>query len=155
MNRNKKTSNKAKKITNGDKRILVFTGCCVLAFVLLYTVPMISNPIRRPNPMPRNYVLNLTPLGTQMDDVANIVEGHRGWIIENILNERGFVHPRPNTLRPIPEERPVIIGEQSIRVRAPAYRPFGLLSRTAVAIFYAFDSNGYLIDVFVWRSTAS
>ena len=129
-------------------------GCLILAWILAITIPMIGNPMRRPNPMPTNYVLNLTPPGTHIDDVVSIVGGHRDWNIARINREQGFVHPMPHTIRPRSEGWPVIIGDKSIRVD-PGYYRFGLLTRTAVAIYYGFDADGYLVEVFVRRSSAS
>ena len=109
--------------------------------------------MRRPNPMPTNYVLSLTPLGTHIDDVISIVENHKDWNISMINRERGFVHPTPHDIRPLSEGWPIIIGDKSIIVDAGYYR-VGLLSRTVVSIHYGFDTDGYLVEVFVWRSTA-
>jgi len=136
--------------------LLLIGVCLTLVAAIAYTIPMIGNPMRRPNPMPTNYVLNLTPIGTHIDDVIRIVENHReDWRIERINLEEGFMHPSSYFLRPRPEVWPFIVGDKSIRVRAEPYRPVGLLTRTVVAIHYGFDTNGYLIEVYVFRSSSS
>jgi len=134
--------------------VLCLAACGILAMIMVYTIPMIWNPMRRPNPMPTNYVLNLTPLGTHIDDVINTVENHRDWRVERINLEQGFVDRRRSSSEG-GWRNPVIIGNKSVRVRVPPYRPVGLLSQTVVAIYYGFDADGYLIEVFVFRSTAS
>jgi len=148
-----KSKGKGRKI-EADLLIAIITACFVFAMVMAYTIPMIWNPMRRPGPMPTNYVLSLTPLGTHMDDVVNIVENHRDWRIWGINHERGFSHPQLSRIPEIRSEGGHIIGDKSIAVGGGYYRPVGLISRTVVAIYYAFDEDGYLIEVYVRRSTA-
>jgi len=149
---------KAKEVLNEsikrNRRTLIIVVCVILALVLAHTIPAIINPIRRSRPMLTNYVLNLTPLGTHIDDVVSIVEGHRDWNIARINREQGFMHPEIDRIRPIPglDERPVIIGEQSIRASAGRYR-YALITETIVTIFGGFDANGYLTEVYVWKSS--
>jgi len=122
--------------------------CCVLAFVMFRIIPILANPMRRPETMSTNYVLNLTPIGTDMEDVIDILEGHRNWHINSPNFERGFRHPLDDS----------IVGEKSITARGhpsgsgfwPAYMPiYGWLLRTTVSIFWGFDEDGKLIEVFV------
>jgi len=103
--------------------------CCVLVlFIAARIIPIIANPMRRPESMATNYVLRLTPLGTDIDDVVEIVSNHRNWSFRGVNYDRGFSHPRPHTLVPMPEERPFIVGDKSVAVWAgdywPAYMPF-------------------------------
>jgi len=132
--------------------VLCLAACGMLAMIMVYTIPMIWNPMRRPGSMPTEYVLSLTPIGTHMNDVISIVENHRDWRIVTINRERGFADPHQGGLSV--EQGRTIVGEQSIRVGAGYFRPVGLLTRTVVTVFYGFDADGYLIDVYVWRSTA-
>jgi len=149
------TPNKSIKKTKKENRLmLIMVSFLILAIAIAYTIPMIRNPMRRPSSMPTNYVLSLTPLGTHIDDVISIVENHRDWIVERTDREQGFVHPAPHTIRPLSEGWPVVVGDKSIRVRSEPYRPFGLLTRTVVAVHYGFDADGYLIEVYVWRSSS-
>jgi len=135
-----KSKEKGRKI-EADLLIAIITACFVLAMLIAYTIPMIWNPMRRPDPMPTNYVLSITPLGTHIDDVISIVESYRDWRIERINRERGFVHP---------EERPIIIGDKSAIVDSGYYRFYGWIKGITVTIFYGFDADGYLTEVFVW-----
>jgi len=138
-----------RKTRRRNRLVLIIVVCLMLALVMAYMIPMIINPMRRPGYIPLNYVLRVTPLGTHMDDVINIVENHRDWRIGRIDRERGFIHPLPHTVRPLSEGWPVIIGEKSIRVES--LYTF-IIVRVGVSIFYAFDADGYLIEVYMRRS---
>ena len=167
MDNNKKTSKWVKKMM-----VICLIGF-VLALVMLPYILMIPNPMRRPQAAATNYVLGLTPIGTHIDDVISIVENHRDWTIERIDRERGFSHPRPHLIPGWPNDmvlppgwilsesrtRSVIVGEQSIRVQAGRHwpfnapLPFGLLMETIVSVFWGFDEDGKLIEVYVWMTS--
>ena len=91
MNNGRREASKEsiEEIRRNNKSILIVVICGVLAMAIAYTITMIGNPMRRPNPMPTNYVLNLTPLGTHIDDVISVVENYRDdWRIEMINREQ-------------------------------------------------------------------
>jgi len=125
----------------------------MLVYVTVHIILMLRNPIRRPTPMLTNYVLRLTPIGMHIDDVISIVGNHREWRIWWVSRENGFVHPHPQEIRPLSEGWPVIVGEQSIRVQAGRYRFNGLLLQTTVSIFWAFDEEGMLTEIYIWKSS--
>jgi len=142
---------------NIKKRVIRCAICFVILLPVLPYILMLTNPMRRPEPMATNYVLRLTPIGTDMEEVIRLVENHRNWRIWWINYDMGFSHPRPNTITPPPQERPFIVGEQSIKVDAgriwPTSTPvMGYFMEMMVAIFWAFDEDGRLIDVYVRRS---
>ena len=141
------------------KKLLLWTLLiCIIALVLSPYFLMLVNPMRRPESMATNYILRLTPLGTDMEEVISIVENHRSWNIAWIRHDRGFPHPQPHTITPRPEERPFIVGDKSIRVDAGRFWPadiqpiMGLFMETIVSIFWGFDENGRLTEVYVWKS---
>ena len=112
---------------------------------------MIYNPVRRPRFMVRNHVLRLTPMGTHIDDAAAIIEGIGGWRMARVNYERGFLLPAPSD--PFGDA----VGYMSIRVWARPYWPgnlpiIGLLAQTSTSIFWGFDADGKLTDVYVWKS---
>jgi len=130
----------------------------ILALIVLPFILMLVNPMRRPEAMAKNYVLRLTPLGMDIEEVVGIVENHRNWRITQVSYEWGFPHPRPHTLIPIPEEWPYVVGDMSIRVDMDRFWPtnvpiVGFLMETIVTIFWGFDANGVLTDVYVWSSS--
>ena len=146
---------------NIKKRLLKIIICCALCCVpVLLVLPyilMLVNPMRRPEPMVTSYVLRLTPIGTDMEEVIRTVENHRNWRVWWINYDRGFSHPRPHTITPYPEEYPFVVGDKSMRVEVgrvwPTNTPvLGYFMEMIVSIFWAFDEDGRLIEVYVWRS---
>jgi len=127
----------------------IFIAVIALLF-LAWGLSMMVDPIRRPRPMVRNYVLMLTPLGTDIDDVLEILENREGWGRIVVNRERGIVLPTAG-------DRSTAIGNQSIRVFAGNYWPsnfpiIGLIQWTTVSIFWGFDEDGKLIEVYVRKS---
>lgn len=158
MEKSKKRDRKLKK---SDKYLLILIACCVCAFNIVWLVILpIYNPMRRPLNEATEYVLMLTPIGTHIDEVIEIVDGHRGWSIRRV-NDHGFRHPRPSNFTP--SGRPIFtVGNKSIIVDAGSFRPAhfrgvrgqGAFMETIVRIYYGFDRNGELIDVFVFRTSS-
>ena len=128
----------------------IFIAVIALLF-LAWGISMIADPIRRPRPMVRNYVLRLTPMGTDIDEVVRILENVEGWTIMFVDYNLGF------TLPTAPNPYDTAIGNQSIRVFAGNYWPsnfpiIGLIQWTTVSIFWGFDEDGKLIEVYVRKS---
>jgi len=131
------------------RETLLIWGIPLMILMLIWVTLMVVNPIRRPRFMVRNHVLRLTPMGTHIDDVAEILENHKNWNIGHINHERGFTPPRSTERSPI--------GEMSIRVWAGEYWPsnapfIGFMVMTSVSIFWGFDADGLLIDVYISKS---
>ena len=158
----------AKKVRKILFRIIL---SCMIALIMSPYFLMLVNPLRRPQSMLTNYVLRLAPVGTDMYDVLAIIENHRGWNTRGINYSSGFRHPRPSTVVPDWRDAPllpsgwtltewnnVMVGDKSIRVRGrhwPASYPVvGLLMNTVVTIYWGFDADGKLIEVFVTQSSA-
>ena len=98
----------------------------VLALVLVVVIPLRTNHLRWSQEKIRNYVLELTPLGTSMEDVITVIEGNKKW------KEHRIIHEWENVSISSP-----IIGEKAIFVNAGTYRSFYLylfLVNTSVGI---------------------
>lgn len=131
---------------NTKRKLLVAIG---IALILIWVIAMIANPIRRPRFMVRHYVLRLTPMGTHIGDVIEILENNKQEWSVVISYEHGFVLPTAPT-------HEYTTGEMSIRVFAGRYWPsnwpiMGLLMETTVSIFWGFDEDGNLTDIYVWK----
>jgi len=101
--------------------------------------------------MVRNHILRLTPIGTNMNDVIEVIDANENWRIWQISYEWGFEHPRGSVIDP------VFIGDKFIRVYAGRYWPAmvpvgGFLMETSVSIFWGFDEDGELIEVSVLKA---
>jgi len=124
-----------------------------LTIIMLATVmPMLTTPIRRPTNMVRRYILRITPIGTNINDVITIIENRGDWGTHSVDLERGFI-PGSGARPPLePDLRITVIGDMSIRVRIGGYRAWYkmlFLSVTDIGVFWGFDEDGNLIDVHV------
>ena len=134
---------------------LLLITILLIAILAELLVPVVLNPMRRPAPMIRNHVLRLAPIGTCIEDVIEIVENNERWGAPIINRESGFSHPRgivPDW--PVGELRAVsIVGNQNIRTSAERYSNWLirllLLGERSVRIFWGFDEDGKLIEVYV------
>ena len=133
------------------RKIIMIIFALIALIVLIPYILMIPNPMRRPLRMATNYVLRLTPIGMDMEAVIDILEGHRNWHINSPNFERGFSHPLHASGN--------MVGVKSITAFGGSYWPapmpvplYGWLFRTEVSIFWGFDEDGRLIDVWVRQS---
>jgi len=44
----------------------------LVTVILLIAIPMVINPMQRPEGMLRDYILRMTPIGTSIDDVIEV-----------------------------------------------------------------------------------
>ena len=119
--------------------LLLLTIVILSPFVL-----MIPNPMRRPQDMARNYILRLTPLGTHIYDVVEIME-RNGYGRLNVNFNSGFPAPPP---REYPNAR---IGVMSASIGMGNYYLtwYRWFHTTEVGVRWGFDEDGKLIDVYV------
>lgn len=104
--------------------------------------------------MLRNYILGHTPPGTHFDDVIAFAEGRDDWVRIGGSRERGYM------VRSVPRRgwaahggRPVI-GEMHVTAymgRMRAWYGLCYLLPVDVHAAWAFDTDGNLIDVFIFR----
>lgn len=114
----------------------------LVLLVVIGTIMLITNPLLRSEEKIRGKLLDSTPIGTKMDDVIKFIESNKKWKVAWISYEHGFNHQRL-----IPRK---IIGEKSIRVEMGEYRFFLTAS---VTVFWGFDENSELVDIWVWKTT--
>jgi len=108
-----------------------------------------SNPLRRSNEEIRESILELTPIGTSMDEVLNTIETNTEWereyMNENTGYSMNFGRPSFPSSFDISENRE-IIGVKSIRVTIGTYSGS---FKTYVIVYWGFDENSTLIDLAV------
>ena len=126
----------------------------LLIFITLVTfIPMLITPSRRPVDMVRNYILRITPLGTNIEDVIKAIESRDDWGMAFIDYERGFY--RETATRPPPpgtEPRHTVIGKMRVSVNIGRYRSWHDLfffDEIGVSVTWGFDGDGNLIEVHV------
>jgi hypothetical protein len=124
----------------------------VYGALLLWVITLFSNPLRKSETYIREYLLKLTPLGTDMDDVIDIIKAKNKWKIFYVDNSIGYYlspNGRPSEgARVYPETS--IVGKKSIRVVLGIY---GLVFKTGVSAYYGFDEMNLLIEISIKKDT--
>ena len=143
--------------------------CIALVIVTILLILIISpfvrilfdlqNPLRQSHEQIREEILELTPIGTSMDDVFRVVESNEKWKIDEYRNQnQGYLVPATvSTSEPI--------GEKSVKANIGVYSGefrfntdpinafwFAIFT-TGVNVYWAFDENSKLIEVFVHKET--
>jgi hypothetical protein len=86
-------------------------------------------------------LLQQTPLGTDFSAVKKVVRD-KGWLDSNYIETHGFMKQESG-------ESPQEVGVASIRGSLGSYR---LEWHIDVTAFWGFDTNGQLVDVWVWKT---
>jgi len=122
---------------NTIKKFLLVLFPLVIALILLGI--LFANPLRRSPEELRQKILKTTPYGTSLEDVEKIAHG-RGYAV-SVSREAGFLKQEGSVQK--------TVGVQSIRAEAGDYWSFPYM--VSVSIFWGFDKNGKLVDVWVWK----
>jgi ABC-type glycerol-3-phosphate transport system permease component len=131
-------------IALNKKRKVVLTILLLLVVVILAPfILMIPNPMRRPQEMARDYILRLTPMGTHIDDVVTIMERNGYGSLHVNLNS-GFRTPPPS-----PHDARIGVMSASIGMGNYYLTWYRWFHTTEVGVFWGFDEDGKLIDVYV------
>jgi hypothetical protein len=130
------------------KKVLLISFITILALVM---VSMMTNPLLRTDKSIRRYLLQITPIGTSMEDVVHAVSDRSNWTIRHIADRHGVgFDPRWPTVPTLSwlREDHIVVGEKSIRIHLGSYR---FIMGVDVSGYYAFDENGELMDIFIDR----
>lgn len=133
-------------------KIKIYTISTILIIIWIVSTIILSNPLRRSQNYIKNDILKITPIGTKMEDVINIIKDKRQWEIDYISYDHGYNRPGKPDPSDIALGRETIVGEKSIRVFVGEYTN---VFTTSVTVFWGFDDNSRLIDVYVWKDTDS
>ena len=119
------------------KRYLAI-GLILLASVAAF---VLANPLRYSENHIKGQLLRRAPLGTTMTDVQQLIES-KGWVVSDYRDDVGFFDQRPAAN--------AIVGKKHIRAELGSYQdiPF----RAYVTVFWGFDEQSRLIDVWVWKT---
>ena len=121
------------------RRPVLITVCVVPLMVVAGIIA--SNPLRRSEAHIRSELLRETPVGGQFTAVQQHI-ARKGWRISYVSEETGFYDQRTWPAR--------IVGEKSICASLGDYQdiPF----KANVTVFWGFDGDSRLIDVWVWKT---
>ena len=133
--------------------LITILGILILGVIIII---IIIHPNPDPAEIIRNQVLEQTPKGMSMDDVLEIIEANDEWKLHGVSYDGGFVLPYdPVPGWPTTSDGQSIIGEKSIRARLEASYPMDrLFFHTTVSIFWGFDKDEKLVEVYIWRNTS-
>jgi len=120
------------------KKIVIFILLVISIVIIVLVIRMLSNPLRKSEEDMRETILELTPIGMSMDDVIKVIEDKDEWKLRHIWHEYGYRDYSQGE-----------IGVKSIRVYLGEYN----LSTTGVSVFWGFDENSKLIDVYVLKES--
>jgi hypothetical protein len=112
----------------------VFAGLGLILFAA-------SNPLRRSDSRIRSQLLEEAPLGSSILQVSSIIFRH-GWTLAYPLADTGFYDQRSRPAR--------IVGKKHLRASLGNYQDIPW--RANVTVFWGFDENDRLIDVWVWKT---
>jgi len=145
---------------NKQRKVFVIILSIFIILTLMTIVPMVLNPIQRPQRMRMNYILNLTPIGMSIEDVIEIIESryekdrheftHVSVDLERIYFPKNPRFGVPSHMESYGFE---LAGEKAIRAHWGSYGVWFSWFYQNVAyvnIVWAFDSEGNLIDVHIW-----
>jgi hypothetical protein len=122
-----------------NKKFIVIT--VIIAITLGIFLPFLVNPLRRTNNQVRNYILRITPLGTNVEDVIKIIEDKKRWKIQRVAYF-GDSHWKLDYTE--------TVGIQKKYVHLGYY---WIVFKTNVSATWIFDEDGKLVDVEIRRDT--
>jgi len=124
-----------------SKKIKLFIFIILLLLLSIGVILILSNPLLRSEKSLRKMILKKTPIGSNMDDVIKYINSKKKWKVAWISYDSGFYHQGI-----FPEK---VIGSKSIRVNIGEY---GLIFKTSVTVFWGFNEDSKLIDIWVWKT---
>ena len=143
------------------KLAICIAACTATVFIAVILVDFLTpyywwyhdseNPLRQSEDQLREIVLELTPMGTHMEEVVRLVEEdslNRDWEIVRVSHHIGVSRGEVRGLE-------LDVGEKSIRAVMGTYRALvqGILYEVFVCVWWGFDENAELIDVYVRKQT--
>jgi len=137
---------------------IIITILSILAIIFIVTaIQIVTIPARRPTSMVKEYILRLTPIGTSINDVVEMINNRDDWGRSMVNYELGFEPSNPTGIWGLmPQNMAHLnqprVGVQSAFVNMGTYRtwlfwpPF---AKVEVNVFWGFDADGKLIEVHV------
>ena len=116
-----------------------FAGAAVLTFTMSAGAAA-DFSLRRSEASIRDRILNEVPLGSSIARVEQQIAGHQ-WKVTHVNLNGGFFDRRTRPYK--------VTGEKSMEAWIGDYR--GLPFKVDVSVYWAFDANGSLIDVWVYK----
>ena len=142
---------------NDKKKYVCSIFIRLIVFLLIMNIPLsligiplegIIFPLRRNEWGVRNYMLWVTPIGTDMDDVLKTVK-RKKWQLGNVDRFEGFPINRSKNFRrdndTYPEDREYMVGEKTITACVCEYRLLFIFDRVVQVCFRLFQKTVKLV----------
>ena len=127
----------------------------LLGIAVLVVFHLAINPLCRPETSIRNYILRLTPLGTDIEEVILILENRDELEVRYINYSNGYIYQgSPIASWPTNEYGMSVIGDKSIKVEGSYRAIYKLFLESVVDVCYGFDVDGKLVEVTVSKYIA-
>jgi len=144
---NQEGDSNVKKFKLYCKHILLVLAIIGGVLLMLSLISMLYNPMLRPTPMIRCHILRHTPIGMDMEEVIEIIENNARWGSSMINRESGFRNPSLSVEGSDGRPTAATVGVKSIQTNHRYSIP--LFLDRSVRIWWGFNENGKLIDVYV------
>lgn len=136
------------------KKNIRYIFIAILLIVLIMVTVIMFNPLRRSKERIREQMLELIPIGTNMEDAIEIIDSNTKWDSVIINTNNGYILRYAGTTNEYPDFPPSsenmesdgTIGEQSIYFHMGGYRNIIAVS---VVVYLGFDENGKLINAHI------
>jgi len=132
------------------KKNMLYSLFSIVIVVLVISIVVLSNPLRKSPKNIKADILKLTPIGMSMEDAIKVIDSNEKWAIRYISGKYGYSMfggwpgaPSPNE---IAQNADTIIGEKSINASIGEYRN---IYKIYVDVFWGFDENSKLISITV------
>ena len=112
----------------------------VIFVSVIYALSIVLNPLRRPVGNIRENILELTPIGSNMEDVMIVIKDNIKWRFMGGSYEYGYVN-----YTYAPGSRTVGVKHLTAELGKSSYFWY-------VVVSWGFDENSKLIDVYVTKS---
>lgn len=112
----------------------------------------LTNPLQKSKEVIKENILELTPIGTSMEDVLNTIENNKEWKVESVNQERGVSDASLGYPISVSGEKSIraMIGEYHFQ---PQFDIYAFIKRSVV-VFWAFDEDSKLVEVYVVKYAA-
>ncbi len=156
----------------GSKRIFVkIIGFIALTVILVVVVTETSNPLRRSNEQIKESILELTPIGTNKEQIIAEIEANKQWhknkykdLYENMFDGKyqhfDYGYAIRNGMLLIryhggQYDDSEMIGKEAMKAPIGTYTNFayGFPFDTTVYVYWAFDENSNLVDIAITKDT--
>ena len=126
------------------KKSTIVILAVVAIVILAVAIAVLTHPARGTEEQVRQRMLRLAPVGTNIEEVLEIIESNRRWKILNF--PRGWV-----PLSSLPESEIQAFKRERVQMNAIQVVLGRSLFFMTVDVLWEFDEDGYLIDVRVRR----